>query len=72
VTFETVSGPTSGFVREDRINFVDEGTGYIFGVVKDVLEETVAVVVEGSYFTTTGLAYLNKDWAKSHVEAAQA
>jgi hypothetical protein len=50
----------------------DEGEGYVNAVVKEVSAETVTVVVDGSFFTTNGLAYLNRDWADSHVRAGHA
>src|ERR1700730_1087420 len=60
VTFETVEGPVSGFVREDNLqrSGVEGGATYIFATVKAVSEDTLTVVVRGSFFTTTGLAHL--------------
>ncbi len=72
VTFETVEGPVSGFVREQDFRRVGEGSGYIFATVEEVGEDTLSVMVRGSFFRTTGLAHLSRDWANSHVEAAPA
>lgn len=72
VTFQTADGPVSGFVRSDSVQKRDEGEGYVNAVVKEVSAETVTVVVDGSFFTTNGLAYLNRDWADSHVRAGHA
>ena len=70
VTFETVEGPISGFVRSERVERTEGHEGYIHATVKEVTKDTLTVVVEGSFFTTTGLAYLSRDWAKSHVRPA--
>ena len=72
VTFQTVDGPVSGFVRRDDVRKLAGGEGYISATVKEVSAETVTVVVEGSFFTTNGLAYLNRAWADSHVSASHA
>jgi hypothetical protein len=74
VTFETLEGPVSGFVREDNLQRIgaEGGGAYVFATVKDVSEDTLTVVVRGSFFTTTGLAHLKTDWANSHVRAAHA
>lgn len=72
VTFETNKGPVSGFVRGDSMRRTGDGEGLLFGTVRDVSDDTLTVVVQGSFFTTTGLAYLSRDWANSHVRAAHA
>jgi len=70
VTFQTADGPVSGFVRSEAVRKLADGEGYISAVVKDASSETVTVIVEGSFFTTNGLAYLNRAWADSHVSLA--
>jgi hypothetical protein len=72
VTFQTMDGPVSGFVRSDNVRKLTGGEGYINATVKDVSAETVTVVVEGSFFTTNGLAYLNRAWADAHVSVGHA
>jgi hypothetical protein len=73
VTFETVDGPISGFVRRENVVQRDTGDiGYLKGVVKDVSQDIVTVLVRGSFFTTTGIAALRRDWADSHVQVANA
>ena len=72
VTFETVDGPVSGFVRRDDVRRLTDGEGYISAIVKEVSADTVTVVVEGSFFTSNGLAYLNRAWADSHVRTSHA
>lgn len=70
VTFDTVDGPISGFVRSENVEQIEGDEGYIRGVVKEVSGEILTVMVYGSFFTTNGLAYLKQDWARSHVKAA--
>lgn len=69
ITIETISGPVSGFVNRDSILKLEGESGYIRGVVHDVTEDTVTVWIRGSFFTTTGLAYLPYEWATSHLES---
>ena len=66
VSFETVDGPLSGFVNTEELIVFQDQT-FLPGVVKEVTRESVAVWVKGSFFTTTGLAYLAADWAKSNL-----
>ena len=70
VTFQTAEGPVSGFVRGEQVRSAGEHQGYIFATVQDISEDTLTVVVRGSFFTTTGLAHLKTDWAQSHVREA--
>ena len=72
VTFQSSDGPVSGFVRRENVRRVAGGEGYITATIKDVSSETITVVVEGEFFTTNGLAYLNRVWADSHVSAGHA
>jgi len=72
VTFQTVDGPVSGFVRSQNVRKLTGGEGYINATVKEVSAETVTVVVEGSFFTTNGLAYLTRAWADSNVSVSHA
>ena len=68
VTFETSSGPISGFVNRDDLVKVEDGRGYIPAVVQDVSRDTLTVIIRGSFFTTTGLAYLSQEWARENAE----
>jgi hypothetical protein len=70
VTFETVDGPTSGFVRSEDVQRVDGHHGLISAIIKETSSDTITVIVKGSFFTTTGLAYLKRDWANSNVQPA--
>jgi len=71
VTFETAEGPLSGFVRRENVERAEgQHEGYIRATIQEVSGDTITVVVSGSFFTTTGLAYLNREWAKEHVKPA--
>lgn len=59
VTFNTKTGPVSGFVASDQIETDDQGNTFLIGSVIDVDEDTITVRIEGEFFTTTGLAYLS-------------
>lgn len=73
VTIDTKTGPISGFVRTERLSGGEGGITYLRGVVQEVTEDTVTVRIHGSFFTTTGLAYLQSEWARSNLaDLAQA
>lgn len=67
VTINAASGPISGFVSRDSVNVKGE-IGYLNGIIQEVTDETVAVWIRGSFFTTTGLAHFSPEWANSHLE----
>lgn len=67
ISVQTESGPVSGFVNAEDLLNVEDGKGRIRGVVREATEQTLTVWISGSFFTTNGLAYLSRDWAKSHV-----
>ena len=58
VTVETISGPMSGFVPE--INMIKKGgeENYVRAVIKNVEADCISVWLGGSFFTTTGLAFI--------------
>lgn len=72
VTIETVEGPISGFVRDENLRKAGEKKGYVRAVVLKVSSDTVTVSVEGSFFTTTGIARLAQGWARSNLQAYHA
>jgi hypothetical protein len=72
ITFETVDGPISGFVRSEDVQRVGGHHGLISAVIKEISSDTITVNVKGSFFTTNGLAYLKRDWAASNVQPAYA
>ena len=72
VTLETAEGPISGFVRAENVVGIKGHDGFIEATVEAISSDTVTVFLRGSFFTTTGLAYLNRDWADSNLQAAHA
>ena len=60
VTFSTKEGPISGFVRPDFLVRGDRGQSYVIGDVREILGDTIIVMVHGSFFTTTGLVRLSR------------
>jgi len=57
VTVETKTGPVSGFAKTANIVH-RHGDSYLMAEVQDVSEDTLTVRLFGSFFTTTGLAYI--------------
>ena len=74
VTFETEEGSTSGFVRADQLINVNKNKdrGYLTGHVVSSDAHVVAVMVRGSFFTTTGLTHFSGDWARTNIRRAEA
>lgn len=74
VTFDTVDGPISGFVRQENIARRDDKLdgGYVFGTVVAVTPDIISVRVTGSFFRTTGLAALSRQWAMKNLHLARA
>jgi hypothetical protein len=62
ITFGTVDGPISGFVRESDLKQV-ESQWYIRAVIQDIRDEVLHVRVRGSFFTTNGLAAVPRRYA---------
>lgn len=60
VTVETKTGPVSGFAKTANIKKTD-GDAYLLAEVKDVSDDTLTVRLFGSFFTTTGLAYMSSN-----------
>ena len=69
ISLESLSGMISGFVSAENVLDVDGDRGFIQGTVLDVKQDTVVVRIKGSFFTTTGLAVLSRDWAASHLSS---
>lgn len=59
VTVNTISGPISGFAKN---NFIvsRNNSNYLQARVKNVSTNVLTVVLFGSFFTTTGLADIRK------------
>ena len=66
VTVPTVTGPVSGFVRDQDI--VDPHKT-IQAVVRESTLAGLSVQLSGSYFTTNGQAEFTAEWAKQNVRA---
>lgn len=66
VTISTATGPLSGFVKEDQI-FRSGHEQSLIATVRDVSGSTIGVWLQGSFFTSTGLADLAADWARQNV-----
>lgn len=66
VTVPTLTGPVSGFVRDQDI--VDPNKT-IQAVVRESSAGGLSVQLSGSYFTTNGQAEFSAEWAKHNVKA---
>jgi hypothetical protein len=62
ITFDTLDGPISGFVKEDTLTSKN-GKWFIEGVVQSVETDHLVVKVRGSFFTTNGIANVSKEMA---------
>jgi len=62
ISFESLEGIISGFVKERELEAVG-GEWYISGVVQEVHQEDVVVKVRGSFFTTNGIASMSRNLA---------
>jgi hypothetical protein len=58
ITFEGMDGPISGFIKADQIKPGEDGS-FIDAVVLEVEEKALLVRLHGSFFTTTGQAYMS-------------
>jgi hypothetical protein len=62
VTFDTIYGRVSGFVSADDLVDVEDDKGFLrCEIVRTTPEGVIIVRVNGSFFTTNGLAYLDKE-----------
>ena len=62
VSFDTVDGPISGFVREADLKKIDR-QWYIRAVILGIRDDVLEVRVKGSFFTTNGLAHVERRFA---------
>jgi hypothetical protein len=59
ITFDSRDGPISGFIRADQVetrNYKNFIRALVLGVAKDY----ITVQLHGSFFTTTGLAHIDR------------
>jgi len=59
ITFDTLHGPISGFIRADQVE-VRNGGSFIKALVLEVTPDHISVRLHGSFFTTTGLAHIDR------------
>jgi hypothetical protein len=62
VTFDTVDGPISGFVRERDLREI-VSKWYVTAVILKIENDILHVRVKGSFFTTNGLAAVSRQYA---------
>ena len=62
ITFDTLDGPISGFVKEDDL-VSRSGSWLIAGIVQSIEKDYLVVKVRGSFFTTNGIANVSKEMA---------
>lgn len=55
IQVETIDGPVSGFVTEDRLRRSGEDW-FVSGIVRAVFPDHIEVRIQGSFFTTNGIA----------------
>ena len=72
IVIETVNGEVSGFVKNEELLRIEENTGYVRAIIVDEDEDTITVSLNGSFFTTTGIAHFARDWAQSNAELVAA
>lgn len=72
VTIDTATGPISGFVSAEHIVDEREQEGYLSAVVSSVSKDMLTLWIDGSFFTTNGLADMSSTWAQSNVQPAAA
>ena len=62
VSFDTVDGPITGFVREENLKETTDGW-LVHAIVVGQVGDVVHVRVQGSFFTTNGLASIPREMA---------
>ncbi|HEX9835652.1 MAG TPA: hypothetical protein VGB90_02300 [Alphaproteobacteria bacterium] len=72
VIIDTLVGEVSGFVRREDLTRIEDDHGYLRTRIVDVSEDTITVMLKGSFFTTTGLAEFSPDWTRSNAEVIAA
>jgi len=58
----------SGFAQEPDLVRTGDRMGYIRSKVVEVDQDKLSVRIPGSFFTTTGVAFLSPDWAKTNLQ----
>jgi hypothetical protein len=60
ISFNSIDGPISGFIRSDQVAQRD-GKAFIRALVLKVESRAITVRLHGSFFTTTGLAHIDRN-----------
>jgi hypothetical protein len=60
VTFDSLNGTISGFINSDQVELRGK-KAFIRARVVSVAKDAITVRLHGSFFTTTGLARIDKD-----------
>jgi hypothetical protein len=58
ITLESISGPVSGFIQAGQVR-EKNGAAFIEAEVLEVTQDALLVKLHGSFFTTTGRAYIS-------------
>lgn len=72
VVLDTKHGKVSGFVNRKELVELGGDRELLRAKVVEVTEDTLTVWLRGSFFTTTGAAFLSSDWARSNVRTIPA
>lgn len=62
ISFETMDGPISGFVRDSELTEAS-GQWYVRAVVDSIEKDSLNVRVRGSFFTSNGMATISREVA---------
>lgn len=62
ITFDTVDGPVSGFVRETELKQTND-QWYVRAILQRIEDDVLSVWVRGSFFTTNGIADVPRRYA---------
>lgn len=65
VTIDTIDGPMSGFVDDTLIETLRDGRSSLVGQIKEIHGNVFTVLLKGSFFTSTGLAYMAEENVKA-------
>ena len=72
ITIKTADGPISGFIDVTKVETDGGHRGFVIGKVVKSEAEAIVVKLEGSFFTTTGIArFLHEDIESHKTEQAR-
>ena len=60
VSVESYNGTISGFVSDRDVHQSANGSTYLIGTVRGLEDDKVYVFLQGSFFTTTGIASFSR------------